>query len=454
MERKKRFGRPLKTAFCALMALLVAGMWGATPIGRAAQLPVKLTGAYGDAAGLTGQQGLTRASTLDVDTGMLLGGLNGEAQFTPTGGAVTMMTADLVLQEHALDEVVEITAEMLSAVPENAMKAGLKGGDNVTVKDLIATMTLTGAQDSAQALAVYAAGSPEAFVQKMNARADELGMIHTHYTNATGIYDGAQKTATQDLLRLAYSLYKEEKAGDLFSQASIPLTATGTALKSEAVNRVEMMVSSSAAYDERVKAAFGAGSSAQEGYNTVVVAQVEGMQVIAVCCGNGNGAQVYPAISSLLDTLGEQYQRVDLAEPIAQMLEGVKDGDRELTAQIEGNIFVSAAKGWQPAEGALAYTLVDRVDPPAENALYAYAAVTLGGEPVARIPLNYGAVTEPLPPQIDPDGQTADSLAPQESAPYRQSLYDRYGWIFWIVASAVLGGVVLLICNMINKRMK
>lgn len=64
---------------------------------------------------------------------------------------------------------------------------GLRRDDVITVRDLCYALMVESANDAAVMLAVHAAGSLDAFVARMNARAKELGMTRTRYCNPHGL---------------------------------------------------------------------------------------------------------------------------------------------------------------------------------------------------------------------------------------------------------------------------
>ena len=86
----------------------------------------------------------------------------------PTAKIMTGLIACEMFKDE-LDKSISISKEMLDGISGNVM--GLKVGMNVTVKDLIYGTVCGGNNDAAQALAIAACGSVEAFVIKMNAYA-------------------------------------------------------------------------------------------------------------------------------------------------------------------------------------------------------------------------------------------------------------------------------------------
>ncbi len=94
-------------------------------------------------------------------------------------------------------------------------------GSSVKVEDLIRGVVVQSGNDAAIVLAEAIGGSEEQFVEKMNAKAKELGMTHTFFKNCTGWPDPEQHMSCRDIATLAgdiirqfseYYHYDEEKA--------------------------------------------------------------------------------------------------------------------------------------------------------------------------------------------------------------------------------------------------
>ncbi len=106
----------------------------------------------------------------------------------PMGSITKVMTALIVVQSGDLSRPIRIPRSVLSYVAKyQAESAGLHPGDILTAQQLLAAMLLPSGCDAAYVLALtYGPGMP-AFLAKMNAMAQELGMTHTHFTSPDGL---------------------------------------------------------------------------------------------------------------------------------------------------------------------------------------------------------------------------------------------------------------------------
>lgn len=166
------------------------------------------------------------AVVLTADTGAVLYEKDAHTK-RPMASTTKMMTALLTLEDsQALgDPVVEITEEMV-AVEGSSM--GLQEGDRISLKNLAAGMLLASGNDAANAAALYLEGSIEAFADRMNSRAAELGMENTHFVTPSGL-DGVDAhgeghfSTAYDMALLAREALKNETFRELCSSASYPV---------------------------------------------------------------------------------------------------------------------------------------------------------------------------------------------------------------------------------------
>jgi serine-type D-Ala-D-Ala carboxypeptidase (penicillin-binding protein 5/6) len=121
----------------------------------------------------------------------------------PIASTTKLMTALVTLDRAKLSQV-------LTTVPYRALPAesviGLRGGERMTVADLLRGLLLASANDAAATLAARVGGSNRAFVALMNRRARQLGLTHTHYANAIGLDALGNYSSAEDLVKLTLIL--------------------------------------------------------------------------------------------------------------------------------------------------------------------------------------------------------------------------------------------------------
>lgn len=110
-----------------------------------------------------------------------------------------IMTALVVIECCAPDEAVSVAEE---AVGIEGSSVYLKAGEAQTVRTLLYALMLASANDAAAALAIHVAGSIEAFAEKMNERAAQLGLRDTHFCNPHGLDAEGHYTTAADLAKI------------------------------------------------------------------------------------------------------------------------------------------------------------------------------------------------------------------------------------------------------------
>lgn len=95
------------------------------------------------------------------------------------------------------------------ASEQSPTKLGLRPGDQINVKDIILGIVTRSANDAAVVAAEGLGGSESNFAQMMTAQARKLGMMNTHFDNASGLPDPLNTTTARDLSRLAQALIRD-----------------------------------------------------------------------------------------------------------------------------------------------------------------------------------------------------------------------------------------------------
>ena len=96
-------------------------------------------------------------------------------------------------------------------VSEHAASMGgsqvfLEPGETQTAAELTKCIAIASANDAAVAMAEFVAGSEEAFVERMNRKAEELGMQETHFVNACGLDVDGHETSAYDIALMSREL--------------------------------------------------------------------------------------------------------------------------------------------------------------------------------------------------------------------------------------------------------
>ena len=100
--------------------------------------------------------------------------------------------------ELRMDQSVTATASALRGLPEDGSTADIVEGETLTVEQLLYCMLVISANETCNILGETVAGSVDAFVERMNQRAQELGCKNTHFANTTGLTQSGHSSCADD----------------------------------------------------------------------------------------------------------------------------------------------------------------------------------------------------------------------------------------------------------------
>ena len=247
----------MRTLLCSALALLTAiAASAATPkktAVRKAPTKAKVVAAEKPAAAQPVQSAHRRspyvgAISADFQTGQILFSDNADAEAYPAS-VTKLMTLLLVLEDvkagkYGLDDLATATADVYRSEPS---WVGIKVDEKMSVRSLCTALMVESANDAAIMLGVHSAGSFDAFVARMNARATELGMRHTKYYNPNGLPPNASKrypwksfntTTARDQLQLARALLKYPETLTFTSVKTCDLIKTAGGFRTAVTRRV------------------------------------------------------------------------------------------------------------------------------------------------------------------------------------------------------------------------
>lgn len=237
------------------------------------------------------------AVLMDVSTGTILYEQNPHDALAPA--SVTKVMTMLLIME-AIDSGALSMSDTVTASANAAAKGGsqiyLKEGETMTVADMLKSVAVSSANDCACALAEHLCGSEGAFVEKMNQRAQELGMKDTHFVNCTGLDDQPEakehKTSAYDIALMSRELLKNH-----------PDIKKYTTIWMDTVRNGAFGLSNTNKLVRFYQGATGlkTGFTKNAGYCLSSSAQREGMELVAVVMGCASSPERFAACKSLLD---------------------------------------------------------------------------------------------------------------------------------------------------------
>ena len=326
---------------------------------------------------------------MEKTTGQVLYAVNEHEQLEPAS-VTKVMTLLLVMEaidsgSLGYDDVVTASAYASSM---GGSQIWLKENEQMTVEELLKAVCVASANDASVALAEHIAGSAEAFVERMNQRAAELGMADTHFVNPTGLPAEGHVTSAYDIALMSRELILHH-----------PDIRRFTTIWMDTLRDGEFGLSNTNKLIRYYEGATGlkTGSTDSALYCLSATAERDGMELIAVILKSPTSDKRFEGAKALLNYGFAAYGLAEVApeEPLAPIpvrlgtaaavlvrLEGAeallvardKMGALEVRTQLETELSAPVEKGEQV--GTL--------------------TVTSGGEVLARLPLVAAETVERL----------------------------------------------------------
>lgn len=309
-----------------------------------------------------------------------------------------LMTALLVfeaLEDNDIALTDQVTVSQRAAAMEGS-QALLDADTDYKLEDLLRTMIMASANDSAVALAEFLAGTEENFVQRMNERAQALGMDDTHYVNCTGYPQEGQYTTARDVMTLscevsrhpAYHTYASVWVDTLVHPSGRTTDLTNT-------NRLVRFYEGCDG--------FKTGSTDAAKYCVSATAEKNGMRLIAVVLGCENSQTRFNEARSMLEYGFATYQRTTIArkgDALGEQLK-VNRGSAESVDLLLGSGLSMLLRNGQASQLKMELVIPESIDAPVEaGQVVGFVRVLLGETVVAKLNV-VAASAVPLPGFIE-----------------------------------------------------
>ena len=222
------------------------------------------------------------ALLVDEDTGEVLFSKDSRVRMYPAS-TTKIMTLLLGLESGiGLETQVTIPAEA-GDVPEGSSVVPVLPGDVTSFEDLLYGFMLSSGNDGANAVAVLVDGSIDAFVDRMNRRAEEIGCEGTHYVNAHGYHDAQHYTTAQDLALISLEAMKNPDFRKIVAAPkwTMSVQRDGKTIEQEIISRNTLLQSGEKYYYADCTG-IKTGHHNKAGWCFVGSAERDGMRVICV----------------------------------------------------------------------------------------------------------------------------------------------------------------------------
>lgn len=275
------------------------------------------------------------ALLMDAATGKVLFAQNAKEELPPA--SVTKVMTMLLILEGCEDK--KISMDDVVTVSENAASMGgsqmyMEPGEQHTVDELLMGVAMVSANDGCVALAEHLCGSVEMFVEKMNQRAEQLGMKNSNFVNTNGLPVANHYSSAYDIAIMTRELLNHEASHDLLTkeQAVIKVGLPGKEKDFELINTNKLLHQ----YEGTLGVKTGFTQDAM--YCLSAAAERDGSRLIAVILGAETSTVRFDEAKKLLNYGFSNYETVTVA----------KKGDIKRTVVLEksnrGHVDIAAGE--------------------------------------------------------------------------------------------------------------
>lgn len=293
----------------------------------------------------------------------------------PIASITKLMTALVALESgKGLEDVVEVEEQHTLAEGSSLC---LKAGERLTLGTLLYGLMLQSGNDAAAVIAQYCAGDEASFVEKMNRKAEELGMKDTHFANPSGLPDPEHYSTARDMALLARACLEREELREITSTRSITLEGRTFVNHNKLLWRCQGCIGMKTGYT-------------QEAGRTLISAAVrDGMTLVAVTLNDPDDWKDHEAL-------------YDYGFSNYSMATAARAGEALACVPARGSLFPAALAGvgedlcYPVAEGekltlSVSLAQAQAQAPVAEGETAGEVRVMLDGQEVAAAPLEWTA---------------------------------------------------------------
>lgn len=238
------------------------------------------------------------AILIEAETGAVLYEKNATERLYPAS-TTKLMTALLALENAALGETVTVSHNAVYDIETNSSRIWVDVGEELSMEESLYALMLPSANDLAYAIAEHVGGTKEAFAEMMNARAQELGCVNTHFMNPHGLDEDEHYTCPADLAKITRPLLKNSSFVKISGSKNHQIPATNLCKDSRWVLNTHEMIRGSIPYDGVF--AGKTGHTDLAGANLVTCAKRGNMTLISVIMKAPDDTALYNETATLLN---------------------------------------------------------------------------------------------------------------------------------------------------------
>ncbi|MBR6700486.1 MAG: D-alanyl-D-alanine carboxypeptidase [Firmicutes bacterium] len=323
--------------------------------------------------GAAPEMSASAAFLMDASTGQVLYEMNAHEKNYPAS-TTKIMTALLAIENLNMEDVVSVDAE---AAAVTGSRIFLSEGEMLSVKDLVYSLMVASANDSAIVLGKTMAGTIEEFAALMNEKARVCGALNTHFTNANGLPDEQHYTTAYDLAMITKAAFGHSAFREIVATPYYVVPATNLKGERELMNgnrmmwkKDEMTTPGGVTYIPYYEGTNGVKTGFTEAAGSCLVSSVsrDGHELIGVIMGCDRELH-FQDMAKLMDYGFSNYDNVVLcgSDEYQYEVKVKKSETKRLNAGLPGDISITLPAGTDTEKVTTKVELEKKYEAPIEN---------------------------------------------------------------------------------------
>jgi len=251
--------------------------------------------------------GAASAILIEAETGTVLYAKNIHDTHYPAS-TTKILTTLIAYEECSLDEIVTFSHDAVFNTPRDSNHIAMDVGDTLDMETCLNAILIRSANEVSFAVAEHISGTSEAFAEKMNARAKELGCVDSNFVNPNGLPDENHYTSAYDLAKIGQAFFANDLLCNItMTQRLIVDKKNGQLIEN---NKMELLPGHKYPYEYLVGCKTGYTDDAR--FTLVSCAEKNGMKLICVVLEDEN-LVVYEDTIALFNYGFSNFDKVNVA---------------------------------------------------------------------------------------------------------------------------------------------
>lgn len=331
---------------------------------------------------------------IDAETGTVLAKKNSDAWMDPAS-LNKVMAVYLGTESLKDDHQITMSKETFESYDHTRNVIWIMENETISAKDAEFASLVQNANDTTAMIAEAVSGNQTAFVEKMNAKAEELSMSQTHFDNIFGFYAEGQHTTAEDMAILVRKAIKNKTFAAAFGASSHSIPPTYLQPNTRVLaNNCELLRDNENHYDDATGCKVG--YTQEGGFVLAAVAKRNGMELIVVLLGEESEQLCYEDAKNLFNYGFREYQMISITpEDIGTKIVEVKEGNThiaDVSFKVEQGFSVLLPSSIDP-ESLQAEVIVHNETSSNPKDIYAEVHFLLDGEMIGTAEMTKNVMT-------------------------------------------------------------